>query len=240
MITRASEHSDHDFIAINSVEVGGNPDVIGIGAEESPNPDLSLSERVSALHEQGAFTIAAHPTYCAAMPEDYLDCKDLNGLEVYNAYCEEAYANGVATETWDMLLGEGKRIWGVASDDAHLNTKKRYYSDAGHAWVEIWVPELSQEEILKSLERGSFYSTQGPKFLSLDVTATSITVNCTPVQQIRWRTRGSTGFVDCSGDHGDLRESALPEWFKPRDYVRIELVDPQGLKAWSNPLYFVT
>ena len=35
-------------------------------------------------------------------------------LEIYNAYCEEAHANGVATELWDMLLGRGMR--GVPSD----------------------------------------------------------------------------------------------------------------------------
>jgi hypothetical protein len=239
MITRTSEYSDRDLIVINSVEVGGNPDVIGIGAEESPDPDLPLSARCSALREQGAFTIAAHPTYCAALPGDYLECEDLKGLEIYNAYCEEAYANGISSEIWDILLGESKRIWGVASDDAHLNPRKRYYSDAGRAWVEIWVPDLSREEILNSLERGAFYSTQGPRFSSIEVSDSSISISCTPVQQIRWRTRGSTGFVEYSRNSGGLRDSKLPEWFKPRGYVRIELVDPQGLKAWSNPLHLV-
>jgi hypothetical protein len=238
-ITRAQEFSTEDLVVIDSVEVGGMPDVIGIGAEISPDPNFPLSTRVSLLHQQGAFTVAAHPTYCAALPGDYLECEGLDGIEVYNAYCEEAYANGIATEIWDILLGEGKRIWGVASDDAHLNPRKRYYSDAGRAWVEIWVPELSREDILSSLKQGAFYSTQGPRFNSIDVSYSSITISCTPVQQIRWRTRGSTGFVEYSEDSRGLRESKLPEWFKPRGYVRIELVDPQDLKAWSNPLYFL-
>ena len=236
-ITPASEHSDEEIVVIDSVEVGGRPDVIGIGAKNSPDPELSLSNKASILSEQGAFTVAAHPTYSAALPEDYLDCEGLMAMEIYNAYCEDAYANGTATEMWDMLLGEGKRLWGVASDDAHLNPRKRVYSDAGRAWVEVWSPELSENAILNSLKTGAFYSTQGPRFSSIEVNGSSIRIACSPVQQIRWRTRGSAGFVERSECPEGITGSSLPEWFKARGYVRMELIGGDGLRAWSNPLF---
>ena len=157
-------------------------------------------------------------------------------IEIYNAYCEEAYANGVATEVWDMLLGEGKRVWGVASDDAHLNPRKRYYSDAGHAWVEAWVPELSGRAVLSSLKNGAFYSTQGPKFTGLDP-GEPPSITCTPVKEVRWRTRGSTGFVERPTGGNSLTRSELPDWFRVRGYLRVELVDQDGLRAWSNPFF---
>ncbi len=236
-VTPISHLSSDSFTAIDSIEVGGSPDVIGVGAKTAPEASAPLQERVSSLAEEGSFTIAAHPTYSAAGLDDYLDCQGLMAIEVYNAYCEEAYANGVAAELWDMLLGEGMRIWGVASDDAHLNERKRYYSDAGRAWVEIWLNRLSINSVLESLKEGSFYSTQGPRFTTIRVDRAEIEISCSPVQEVRWRTRGSCGFVDRAPRSENLTTSRLPAWFRPLGYVRIELVDDHGRRAWSNPFF---
>lgn len=83
-------------------------------------------------------------------------------MEIYNAYCDAAYANGYATELWDMVLSQGKQVLGVAGDDAHLNREKRYYSDAGLGWNEIWAESLTTAAILDSLKQGAFFATQGP------------------------------------------------------------------------------
>ena len=64
------------------------------------------------------------------------------------------------TELWDMVLGRGKRIWGVAGDDAHLNPRKRHFSDAGKAWVGIWAAAQTPAAVLAALNSGAFYSTQ--------------------------------------------------------------------------------
>jgi hypothetical protein len=236
-VTRTASFSTDSFIAIDSIEVGIWPDVIGIGATAAPSRDLPFHEAVCCLNDQGAFAVAAHPTYCGAGAEAYLDCPNLGALEIYNAYCEEAYANGVSVELWDMLLGSGRRVWGVATDDAHLNEAKRYYSDAGRAWVEVLVEELSQQAILRAMKEGAFYSTQGPRFTSFEVKGSNISFECSPVRQIRWRTRGPSGYVEYATSRAGLRESSLPAGFRPRGYARVELVDEEGLRAWSNPFF---
>lgn len=236
-VTDLSTLSDDNFISINSTENGGNPDIIGVGVSAAVPKELPLRERARRLASQGGFTIAAHPTWCGALPDAYADSPDLMALEICNAYCDQAYANGLATEIWDMLLGMGKRLWGVAADDAHLNTQKRYYSDAGLGWVEIWTPELSSEAVLGSLKRGAFFSTQGPVFESITVGETSIDIRCSPVAEVRWRTFGRVGFVDYPTEGSSLTGSALPEWFMSSIFVRIELVGLDGKKAWSNPLF---
>ncbi len=236
-VTPVAHHSTESFLAIDSIEVGGRPDVIGIGARRAPDPSASLSEKARDLAGQGAFTVGAHPTYSAALVEDYLECERLMALEIFNAYCEEAYANGVATEIWDMLLGRGIRLWGVASDDAHLNPQKRVYSDAGRAWVEVWAPNLSAGSVLRSLKEGSFYSTQGPRFKTIRVDGGEIEISCSPVRQVRWRTRGSCGHVERAKTKDGITRSTLPEWFRPSGYVRVELVGNAGLRAWSNPFF---
>jgi len=225
------------FITIGATENGGNPDIIAVGVQTPVPKDLPLSKKASMLAGQGGFTIAAHPTWCGVLPIDYVNCPDLMAMEIYNAYCDTAYVNGYATELWDMVLGQGKRIWGVAADDAHLNSKKRSYSDAGFGWVEIWAERLSQECILTALKQGAFFSTQGPIFDKVVVTDGMIRLECSPVTQIRWRTFGKVGHVEYAPKDSQLTSSSLPDWFRPSKYVRIELVDRYGKKAWSNPFF---
>jgi len=200
---------------------------------------MSFQERAEDLAKQGAFTIGAHPTFSAVTPKIYVSCPDLMAMEIYNAYCDEAYASGTATELWDMVLGQGKRIWGIAGDDAHLNPKKRYYSRAGLAWVEIWSEEFSRKSIQKSLKQGLFYSTQGPEFRIIEVEPNRIKIECSPVAQVRWITFGDVGFVDYASESSFLTHSFLPEWFEPNIFVRIELVDDKGKRAWSNPFFVI-
>ena len=236
-VTPVSGFSDDGFLGLDSTENGGDPDIIGVGVASAVPVELPLAEKAAALAAQGGFTIAAHPTYCGVLPEDYVNCPDLMALEIYNAYCDQAYANGLATELWDMVLGQGKRVWGVAGDDAHLNPEKGYYSDAGLGWVEVWAGELSRECVLDALRRGMFFSTQGPTFERVEVEEGAIRIECSPVVEVRWRTFGHTGFVDHAPEGGTIVGSALPEWFKPNGFVRIELVDREGRKAWSNPFF---
>ena len=226
-----------EFIAIGATENGGDPDIIAVGVNAPVPKDLPLPERATMLASQGGFTIAAHPTYCAGLPGAYAECADLMAMEIYNAYCDAAYANGYAVELWDMVLGQGKRIWGVAGDDAHLNTKKRHYSDAGLGWVEIWVEALAPKPVLHALKQGAFFSTQGPVFDEILVEESTIRLKCSPVEQVRWRTFGSVGYVEYAPKDSQLTNSSLPDRFRPRKYVRIELVDRHGKKAWSNPFF---
>jgi hypothetical protein len=236
-VTPIANLSTPGFVAIDATENGGAPDIIGVGVTSVVPREKTLSERARALASQGAFTIAPHPTYCEVTPEIYLWVPDLMAMEIYNAYCDEAYCNGVALELWDMVLGAGKRIWGVAGDDAHLNPQKRTYSHAGRAWVEVWAETLSSTAILDALKRGRFFSTQGPRFERIAVGKSTIRIECSPVSQVRWRTFGRVGFVDYAPDGASLTHSVLPTWFHPNTYVRIELVDRQGKKAWSNPIF---
>ncbi len=239
-VTDAEALSDAAFIALNSTENGGDPDLIGVGVRSSAPRDLPLPERARRLAEQGGFVIAPHPAYCAASPETYRACPALHALEIYNAYCDRAYANGVAVELWDMLLGDGLRLWGVAGDDAHLNPRKRTYSDAGEAWVEVWAGEFSRRGILDALTRGAFYSTQGPRFEEIVVGKETISLRTSPVVEVRWRSFGKAGHVFRADGGARITASALPEWLRVRTYVRIELVDGDGRRAWSNPFFLRT
>jgi hypothetical protein len=236
-VTPISHLSDAGFLALDGTENGGDPDVIGVGSGVAVAAERSLSDRSAALASQGAFTIAAHPTYCAATADVYLACPHLHGMEILNAYCDDAYCNGYATELWDMVLGRGKRIWGVASDDAHLNPRKRHYSDAGRAWVQVQAAELSRAAVLEALTNGAFYATQGPEFTMLKAAGPTVEFTCTPVAQVRWRSFGRSGWVEYATAADGITRASIPDDLGVRGYVRVELVDAAGLRAWSNPFF---
>ncbi len=236
-VTAVDGLSGPDMLVIKATENGGDPDIIGVGIENPAPQEMSLVERARILAVQGGFTIAAHPTYCGVLPHVYVDCPDLMAMEIYNAYCDTAYVNGYALELWDMVLGQGKRIWGVAADDAHLNSKKRCYSDAGRGWVEIWAESLTELAILQALKAGAFFSTQGPVFHEIVVENSTIHLKCTPVKAVKWRTFGKVGYVEYASRNTPLTGSCLPEWFRPCKYIRIEIEDYDGKRAWSNPIF---
>lgn len=230
--------ADDSVLTPASTENGGDPDLIAVGVSSAVDRDLPLAERARLLAGQGGFTIAAHPTYCAVLPDTYLACNDLMAMEIYNAYCDSAYANGYAVELWDMVLGRGKRIWGIAGDDAHLNPRKRYYSDAGYGWNEIWVADPTGNDVVEALKRGEFFATQGPMFEEIIVGQDTIRLSCSPVAQVRWRTFGKVGFVEYSEGGSEITSAVLPDGFRANTFVRIELVDRDGKRAWSNPFFF--
>ena len=236
-VTPVERLPGNEFLAIAATENGGMPDIIAVGIDAPVPRELPLAERAAMLGDKGGFTIAAHPTYCGVLPEAYAECPDLMAMEIYNAYCDAAYANGYALELWDMILGQGKRIWGVAGDDAHLNPKKRHYSDVGLGWNEIWADVPTPDAVVGALKRGAFFSTQGPVFEEIVVEPDAIRIECSPVAQVRWRTFGSAGQVEYAPEGASLTCSALPEWFRPNIFVRIELVDGESRKAWSNPFF---
>lgn len=236
-VTPLEEYALDGLACLPGTENGGWPDIIGVGVQSPVDRELPLVERARQLADQGGFTIAAHPTYCEAVPESYLDCEHLMALEILNAYCDSAYANGLATELWDMVLGQGKRVWGVAADDAHLNPRKRHYSAAGEAWVEAFCSTATADDVLEALKAGAFFSTQGPAFEQIAVEDQTIRVTTSPVAQVRWRTFGKAGYVHHAPSGGRIESSELPEWFRPKRFVRVELVDETGRRAWSNPVF---
>lgn len=250
-VTPAHIFTDENFVGIDSTENGGQPDVVGIGVKKAVPRNLSFNDRVTGLAQQGGFTIGAHPRHGAVTPETYVNCRDLMAMEICNAYCDMFYANGIATELWDMVLGQGKRLWGVASDDAHLKPKWDCFSKAGQGWVEVWAEELSAKAIMSALKGGAFYSTRGPTFKSICVESSTITVETSPVAQIRWRTFGRIGYVAYPAEGAScLTQSTLgivhdPKQqdcknimeFAARTFVRIELIDHNGKEAWSNPFF---
>ena len=93
---------------------------------------------------------------------------------VLNSGC--AIEDGVDTNAayWDELLAQGKRIWGVATDDGHAV----YQHCKG--WVMV-NSENNVSAILDALKEGKFYSSCGPEIYDFYVDGDKVILECSPV-----------------------------------------------------------
>lgn len=233
-----------DWITLAAVEDDGvDPEaglyhLVGLGLERPwvrPARADSMQESIDALRDAGALVCLAHPYWSGQRSAQLLGAERCFALEVYNGGCEVDDAKGFSHVHWDDLLAAGRRLWGVAVDDAHWRTGDR---DAGLGWVWVKAPALTQQAILEALEKGCFYASSGPQIHSLDLDAESgqLAVRCSPVVAI-----------DCVGNGPFSRRILAPEgqtlteatYRLPKGprYVRVACVDTQGGWAWSNPIF---
>jgi hypothetical protein len=223
--------------------------VLAFGIDEEPmefaqtRPDLAAA--AAWIGEHGGVAYLAHP-YWTGAPVSGLELPNgVAGLEVYNAGCELEVARGLSSVHWDEVLEAGRLCFGIAADDSHHPG-----FDSDLAWVWVRALERSQRAVLDALATGCFYSSTGPIIHEARVENCSVEVRCGPCRSVTLctgRQRGSAvnagrlGYrfgaeVVSTTDVGEIVEARLD---RPRgsSYGRVEVVDLQGRKAWTNPLW---
>jgi hypothetical protein len=157
--------------------------------------------------------------------------------------------NGLVTPSfealWDSLLSHGKIVWGVAVDDTHT------YSDWGNltaalpgkAWIVIRAPELTVQAVMAALRNGRFYASNGVslKTYQADDHGISITMEL----PLLWRSDYKmpvlykTRFIGRDGKVLKEMAGMSPHYeFKgDEEYVRASIIDSDGRRAWTQPVF---
>jgi hypothetical protein len=190
----------------------------------------SVQLTIDTLKEKGFYVILCHPIWSRTEFEDFKDFNGYFGIEIYNYGCEMESHTGLSTVYWDSLLRRGKKVWGLATDDAHHRIK-----DEMGGWVMVKVDELTKEKILDALIDGKFYASSGPIINYFGIQDGEVIVECSPANAIHFVTYESTGASFYAEDK-PLRSAR----FKLRGdelYVRVECVDEYSRVAWSNPIF---
>ena len=88
--------------------------------------------------------------------------------------------------------------------------------------------------MLVSLKAGRYYSSQGPEIHDMAIDGDEIVVRCSPARAVSVVGRGSkseTAFGDA------LEEARLPIRRFGGSWFRVTVIDRDGRKAWSNPVW---
>jgi hypothetical protein len=140
-------------------------------------------------------------------------------------------------EIWDRLLSKGKRLYGVASDDAHRFTREFSLDQPipAKAWVMVRASKLSPDEITASLHDGRFYGTNGVVLENVTVTSSEYAIDIAPHKDCLFTTyfigAGGTVLKKAAGLHPTYRFRGTEK------YVRARVASSSGDFAITQPVW---
>jgi len=202
----------------------------------------TIQANVDAIREKAGVPHINHPNYGWSMgPGDLARVGGYRLLEIFNGHPSvHNYGGGGypgMEEVWDILLTQGKRIYGIAVDDAHhfQGEFSPTRVNPGRGWVVIKAPDLSAESLMQSLEEGRFYASTGVELEEVVASGSRLEVHIRPKGDFRY----TTTFLGAGGrvlglSHGN---TAVFELTGPEIYVRARVEDSGGAVAWVQPVF---
>ena len=195
-----------------------------------PGPDenaVQIAERAAAA---GAFIGIVHPSWYGLTTDDAKTIACAHAVEIYNHGSKVEVERGEDWPFLDLLLNEGWRLSGFATDDAHHITH-----DAFGGWINVHADSLDPDVLLDSMKAGRYYSSQGPEIHDIRIADGELHVECSPAANISLQGRGARSKY-LSGDL--MTKATFPTDRFEDAYVRVTVRDDQGRRAWSNPIWF--
>lgn len=229
---------ENGFRTFHQVFIGPDDETNGYAQDEQmPSGNAKNQEEfqkyLDEAHSKNNITIYCHPQW-SSTPTRYFDKLEGNvALEIWNSGC--AIENEMDTDNgmyWDELLGVGKRIFAVATDDGHA----MYQHCKG--WVMVNA-ENNVKSILGALENGAFYSSCGPVIKDFYVDDEGVVhVEASACRTILFQSdkHPSKRF---DGKNGLITQASFNiKDGRPYDYIRATVIDENGNRAWTNPIFF--
>lgn len=204
--------------------------VIGLREMVPSQPDMSIQDLIDAANAAGEVCWIAHPTWCSLSYTDLLPLEGILGFEIYNTTCHRGIGRGESSVQYDELLVRGLRPLALAVDDAHW-----HYPDDLGGWIMVKAEECTQDAILSAIKAGDFYASSGPSIENVEFGDKTIRVTCSLAQELRLiNPNPGQGMTSHRvRDAGPFTEYEFPRptnW----DVARLEVIDPQGRKAWTS------
>ena len=205
----------------------------------------TLQRNVDAVREVAGVPHINHPNFRWAFGvRELLQVRNDSLLEIYNGH--HLVHNGGGDDApameaiWDELLSAGKRIFGIAVDDAHhfQGEFSRERDNPGRGWVAVAATALEASQLMRGLESGHFYASTGVVLDSITVQGNTLALGIRPETDFKY----TTTFI---GDGG--RVLARVGGRSPRfeldashaglTYVRARVEDSGGARAWVQPVF---
>lgn len=206
--------------------------IVGVGLRHMPQVNRGASPQalIDAVCAAGGRAILAHPSWSLLCPEHIAQLKGLSGAEVMNAVSQSPF-NGDRADSavlLDITAALGARLPFMAADDSHF-----YQGEQGSCFIWINAGELTQEALLEAMDAGRFFASQGPRFYQLELTGNRMRVWCSPCER-------AVFYSDALYRKNRVMSRPHSGYFEymvegTEQFVRCELVDISGKKAWSHP-----
>jgi hypothetical protein len=203
-----------------------------------------VQKSVDAIIAAGGIASINHPNYTWAIDSKLMSTvNNVSLFEVFNGSWSVSNRGGGGHESteeiWDAVLKSGRKLYGVAVDDAH---DFQPYGRAlpypptvpGGGWIQIRAAELTPDSVLDALRKGEFYASTGAALDDIQVSKTEIQLTIHQTRDYAYRTYfiGAGGKILATSD--DLNPS-----YRIRGgegYVRTRIEESTGGNAWTQPV----
>ena len=231
------EHSMEDFLVLSGMETHppcpGHFEPYHVVCLSVPSgfqipDDADLNARIELVKRVGGEAIVAHPYWSGLNINHLLGVRGQIAIEVYNATCTK-WGKGFSSVHWDDFLEAGRIIPAVAVDDTHRGR------DIFMGWTMIKAGSLTVPAVMEALRTGCYYSSCGPVIKDLRIEDGRVRLECSPVIEVHFVCHSCLGhslYID-GGERITSAEFTLREG---ATFVRTEVVDERGRRAWTNPL----
>lgn len=182
------------------------------------------------MHANGNLTIYCHPQWSNTPAHEFADLQGNIAMEIWNSGC--AILDDIDTNNdmiWDELLIQGKKLWAVATDDGHG------MAEHCNGWVMVNARN-DVDSILRALRDGAFYASTGPQITDFRIENGKAIVECSECDHITFCFGVRPGGMK-RGENGGCITRAEREVVPYAPYVRASVVDKQGRRAWTNPIF---
>jgi predicted metal-dependent phosphoesterase TrpH len=201
----------------------------------------TIQGNVNAIRAASGLPSVNHPNFGWAMQSaDLLRVENLGLFEVYNGHPTVNNRGGGGSESldqmWDALLTAGRRIRGIAVDDAHYFKQwGRQFSNPGRGWVTVRAAKLTAEDIAAALAAGDFYASNGVELTDVTATASELRIAIKPAGDARYVTR----FIGAGGQvlQTSKENTAVYKFRGGEKYVRAKVDASTGDEAWVQPVF---
>lgn len=226
---------DNGFRTFHEVFIGPDDETNGYAQDEELPRGEAFNQQefqryLDDAHAKNNLTIYCHPQW-SSTPTRYFDSLKGNfAFEIWNSGC--AIEDDMDTDNgsyWDELLGMGNKIFAVATDDGHA-----MYQHC-NGWVMVNA-ENNVKAILEALNNGAFYSSCGPVIKDFYVDDEGKAhVETSECEKIIFQCDKHPSKMITAEDESLL--NAQLDLKDSYDYIRVTVVDKEGRKAWTNPIF---
>ncbi len=221
----------HGMVLIPGNEITANgPHLLHVNADRLVAPDPLRQTVFTAIAAGGGFGVVNHPNWQTAFDhcpfERMAEWVGFAGLEIYNGTIGRLDGSPYATDKWDRLLAQGRRVWGFANDDSHLPE-----ADVELGWNVAYVGERSATAVVEALRAGRFYASTGVEIEAIEVDGETIRVRATNAARIVALMQTGRRFAQVEA--GEI-EVTVPDNAR---YVRFECLGTGEASAWTQPFF---
>lgn len=204
--------------------------ILGIGCSKKPNltQEAGPQKIIDEVHRCSGIAILAHPAWSLNTAQQAAALSGVDAIEIFNSVSDEGESSRPYSGDFvDTAACQGLFYPLVADDDTHM-----YNCDETKAWIMLEAKITdSDEALLQAIKEEKFYATQGPE-IHIRKNGDEITVLCSPVSRISFFSNAV--WAPERGHRGTGLTKAVCHVQPWEKFIRAEVTDEQGRKAWSK------